>query len=146
MIRTLIRPSLLLACVLASGCGPAPVEPAPSPQGTHTQALRWPRWIRIAAADIKGAAQGAELGGAIGGIAGPEGAVIGSVVGAVVLGAQASIEAASRQTTTDGVISGSRATIDPSNARNPFDHVGQHQPDADRGLRHAAPVPAPARG
>ncbi|WP_143195494.1 hypothetical protein [Archangium sp. Cb G35] len=128
MLRTLFRPSLLLACVLASGCGPSAEAPqTPSPQGTHTQSIRWPRWIRIVAADVVGAVSGAKQGAEIGErILGSEGAVIGGIVGGVISGAQASAEAATRQTTTSGVIAGSRSSVDPSNARNSFDHIGRH--------------------
>jgi hypothetical protein len=127
MTRSLLRPSLLLACVLASGCGPAPEpEPMATPEGTLAQPIRWPRWIRIVAADIVGAVDGAQTGAAIGGILGPEGAVAGAIVGGVITGGQASSEAAARITTTQGVTAGSRATVSPSNPLNPFDHVGQH--------------------
>ncbi|EPX58714.1 hypothetical protein D187_003675 [Cystobacter fuscus DSM 2262] len=128
MIRTLLRPSsLLLACVLASGCGPAPEpEPMPTPESTAAQPLRWPKWIRVIGADIVGAVEGAQTGGAIGAVFGPEGAVIGTVAGAVIYGTQASVEAASATTTTQGVSAGSRASSDPSNALNPFDHIGRH--------------------
>jgi hypothetical protein len=127
MLRTLFRPSLLLACVVASGCGPGAVEPQPTaPQGTHTQALRIPRWLKIVVADGIGAVSGAQTGAEIGGILGPEGAVAGAIIGGVISGVQASTEAASRQTTTTGVLAGSRPSVNPSNARNPFDHIGQH--------------------
>lgn len=127
MLRTLFRPSLLLACVVASGCGPSAEEPqTPSPQGTHTQSIRWPKWIRVIAADVVGAVSGAQTGAQIGGLLGPEGAAVGAVVGGVISGVQASTEAAARQTTTLGVIAGSSPSIDPANARNSFDHIGRH--------------------
>ena len=127
MFRSLLRPSLMLACVLASGCGPAPEpEPVPSSEGALTQNLRWPRWIKIVAADFMGALEGAQTGAQIGGIFGPEGAVIGAGVGAVITGAQASGEAAARNTTTQGVVAGTRATVSPANSLNPFDSIGQH--------------------
>lgn len=47
-------------------------------------------------------------------------------MGAVISGAQASTEAASRLTTTQGVSAGTKAASEPSNPSNPFDHVGQH--------------------
>ncbi|AKJ05647.1 hypothetical protein ATI61_102705 [Archangium gephyra] len=129
MLRTLFRPSLLLACVLASGCGPSAVEPKPTAnQDTQAQALRIriPRWLKIVVSDMVGAASGAQTGAEIGGILGPEGAAAGAVIGGIIGGVQASTEAAARQTTTLGVSAGSKPSSDPANARNPFDHIGQH--------------------
>jgi hypothetical protein len=126
MIRPLLRSSLLLACVLASGCGPIQEsEPMPTPEGTLAQPLRWPRWLRVIGSDVLGAVTGAYLG-AQNGESGGIGRVTGAVSGAFTTGVGASSEAATRETTTQGVSAGRRASGDPSNPLNPFDHIGKH--------------------
>ena len=126
MLRSLLRPSLMLACVVASGCGPAP-ESEVLPEQTVTQSLRWPRWIRIVASDIigglEGAAAGAEVGTKVGGA---NGTLIGAAVGAIAYGAQASGETAAQLSTTKGVVAGSVSRIGASNSANPYDYVGRH--------------------
>ncbi len=125
MLRSLLRPSLMLACVLASGCGPAPESEA-LPEQSVTQSLRWPRWIRIVASDLIGGLEGAGVGAGVGSVFGPGGTAIGAGVGAIAYGAQASGETAAQLSTTKGVVAGSVSRIGPSNSANPYDAVGRH--------------------